>query len=117
MKHHLWTCGGLQGLALLLSLGLLGCIADKPTPSAGAPEEPTGPAWFEDVTDAVGLDFVQDAGPTDTFFMPQMMGSGGAFIHDGDGTLYLYLLNNAGPDSPSVNRLYTWLPSSKFEDA
>ena len=34
------------------------------------------------------------------------MGSGAAFIHDGDGTLYLYLIQNAGPESKSVNRLY-----------
>ncbi len=88
----------------------------KPTPSVRSPEEPTGPAWFEDVTDVVGLDFVQDAGPTDTYFMPQMMGSGAAFIHERDDTLYLYLLNNAGPDSASVNRLYKRVPGGKFQD-
>ena len=34
------------------------------------------------------------------------MGSGAAVIHEADGTLYLYLLHNAGPDSRSVNHLY-----------
>jgi hypothetical protein len=99
-----------------LSLGLYGCWHAKPTATTSAPEDETGPAWFEDVTDAVGLDFVQDAGPTGTFFMPQMMGSGCAFIHDGDGTLYVYLLNNGGPDSHSINHLYRYMPDGKFKD-
>src|SRR4051812_23368606 len=91
-------------LLLCLALGPAGC---SPGPATGpAAEEPAGPAWFEDVTDAVGLDFVHDPGPTGTYFMPQSMGSGCAFLHDGDGTLYVYLLQNAGPGSKSVNRLY-----------
>jgi hypothetical protein len=48
------------------------------------------------------------------------MGSGAAFIHefspDGKETLYLYLLQNAGPDSKSVNRLYKQLPDGTFRD-
>jgi enediyne biosynthesis protein E4 len=100
---------------LVLCLGLLGCWSNKPTMTASN-DEADGPVWFEDVTDALGLDFLQDPRPTGTFFMPQIMGSGCAFIHDGDGTLYLYLLQNAGPDSSSVNRLYKRLPNGKFQD-
>ena len=64
-----------------------GCRPSVPTP-AGGPSF-TGPGWFEDVTDEVGLDFVHDAGPTDgTYFMPQIIGSGAAlFDFDGDGRL------------------------------
>jgi hypothetical protein len=71
--------------------------------------------WLEDATDALGLDFVHDPGPTGTYFMPQSIGSGCAFIQDGD-TLYVYLLQCAGPKSKSVNRLYKQTPGGKFED-
>src|SRR5437660_11868477 len=105
-------------LSLTLSLGLLGCWAGRPVvpPPNGAPEESDGPVWFEDVTDELGLDFVHDPGPTGTYFMPQSVGSGCAFLQDPDGTLYLYLLQNAGPKSKSVNRLYKQLPGGKFQD-
>src|SRR5262249_25451874 len=61
-------------------------------------------------------DFVHDVGPTGTYFMPQAQGSGCAFIHDGDGTVYLYLLQNAGPSSQAVNRLYRRLPDGRLQD-
>src|SRR5262245_54703119 len=82
-----------------LLAGLLGCSSGRPTAGGPepTPEEAAGPAWFEDVTDAVGLDFVHDPGPTGTYFMPQIMGSGCAVLHELDDTLYLYLLHNAGP--------------------
>jgi hypothetical protein len=52
---------------------------------ARAPE-PHDPPWFEDVTDRVGLNFVHDPGPPDTYFMPQQVGSGAAlFDFDKDG--------------------------------
>ncbi len=105
-------------LSVTLGLALASCKPHSSTPatdSPGAEEDTSGPVWFEDVTDAVGLDFVHDAGPTGDYFMPQSMGSGCAFIHDKD-DLYLYLLNNAGPDSKSVNRLYLRTPEGKFKD-
>ena len=102
------------GLVLSFSLGLFGCWSST-SPQVPSPDE-AGPIWFEDVTDAVGLDFIHDAGPTGTYFMPQSMGSGCAVIHDRDDTLYLYLLQGAGPDSQSVNRLYKRLADGKFQD-
>jgi hypothetical protein len=101
-------------LLLSLGLGLLGCESGLSTPVA--PSGADGPAWFEDITEQVGLDFVHDPGPTGSYFLPQVLGSGCAFIHDADGTVYLYLLQNAGPDSPSVNRLYLRLPDGKLRD-
>jgi hypothetical protein len=102
-----------------LTLALLGC--SSPTSGSGRDVEPPppeegpalGPAWFEDVTERVGLDFVHDAGPTGTYFMPQIIGSGCGVIHEPDGTLYVYLLQNAGPKSKSVNRLFKWEPDGK----
>src|SRR3954454_21633560 len=61
--------------ALLLSLafGLAGCSSpSEQAPGRGAGEEGGGPPWFEDVTAAVGLDFVHDAGPVGAYFLPQV---------------------------------------------
>jgi hypothetical protein len=95
-------------------LALAGCRSPRTTTDP-APEE-AGPVWFEDVTEQMGLDFVHDPGPTGDYFMPQVMGSGCAFIHELDGTLYLYLVNNAGPKSSSVNRLYRFEADGKLRD-
>ncbi len=104
---------GLVSLALSLLLG--GCSGKPDVPSPG--EEATEPPWFEDITDRVGLNFVHDPGPVNQWFMPQIVGSGAAiFDADGDGLLDLYLLQNAGPKSGSVNRLYRQLPGGRFED-
>lgn len=78
--------------------------------------EPDGPLWFEDVTDAVGLDFVHDPGPTGAYLMPQSMGSGAAFLDfDGDGLLDIYLLQHGGPTGKK-NQLYKQLKDGKFKN-
>ncbi len=92
------------------SLG--GC--NRPAPPPPGPD--AGAAWFADVTDEVGLDFVHDAGPFGDYFMPQVMGSGAAlFDYDGDGRLDLYLLQNGGPHG-ATNRLYHQEPDGRFRD-
>jgi hypothetical protein len=102
------------GPALLaLAPWYLGCGKVPP-----APAEPGASAWFEDVTEKVGLDFVHDAGPAGdpNYFMPQIVGSGAAvFDFDGDGLLDIYLLNNGGPKG-SPNRLFRQLPGGRFQD-
>jgi enediyne biosynthesis protein E4 len=103
--------------AFCILLGVFGCSPAEPTPSAIAPDQTDGPAWFKDVSDHAGLDFVHDPGPTGSYFMPQSMGSGCAFLDfDGDGLLDIYLLQDAGPDSKSVNRLYRQVSGGKFQD-
>jgi hypothetical protein len=80
-------------------------------------EEPEGPAWFTDVTDEVGLDFVHDAGPIGNYQMPQIVGSGVAiFDFNNDGLPDIYLLQNGGPNSTSRNRLFQQLPGGRFKD-
>jgi hypothetical protein len=99
----------LAGLAALA----LGCPRTGPTGAAPPAELP----WFEDVTDAVGLHFVHDPGPTGTYFMPQQVGSGAAFFDcDNDGLLDIYLLQNAGPGSGVTNRLFRQTADHRFED-
>ncbi len=104
-------------MALALAAALLaGCGPAAPPPGDGLTF--TGPGWFEDVTNKVGLDFVHDAGPTDgSYFMPQIVGSGAAlFDFNNDGLLDILLLQNGGPNSSSKNKLYQQLPGGIFKD-
>jgi len=107
-----WLMGG----ALVIS-GMFGaCRPKSDGPSETVDPEPARAPWFRDVTDEVGLDFVHDAGPLGSFFMPQALGSGAAlFDFDGDGLLDIYLLQNGGPEG-KTNRLYRQLPGGRFQD-
>ncbi len=113
----LWSSAVVMFLLMSLVV-LLGCSnSTNPTQPAVSAEETSGQDWFEDVTESAGLDFVHDPGPTGTFFLPQSMASGCAFFDcDGDGLLDIYLLQHAGPNSKSVNRLYRQGPVGKFRD-
>src|SRR5919202_1291477 len=103
------------GALALLGGGLLGCA--RPPSVSPTVEQPAGPAWFTDVTAEVGLDFVHDPGPVGHFFMPQIMGAGAAlFDFDNDGRLDIYLVQSAGPDSPSKNRLFRQGADGRFTD-
>jgi hypothetical protein len=115
-----WQRGTLAGLvvavAVAVPLWLSGVFGRGRHPSPG-PESPAGPPWFADVTDGVGLTFVHDPGPVGAYFMPQIMGSGAAlFDFDQDGRLDVYLLQGAGPDSPSRNRLFRQGEDGRFTD-
>lgn len=102
-----WQC-------VLLSLVLCGCRTPKPI----ATDEETGPVWFEDVTEKLGLRFTHDAGtlPGTTYFTPQLMGSGAAlFDFDNDGRLDIYLIHNGGPKG-SKNQLFRQNQDGTFED-
>jgi hypothetical protein len=78
---------------------------------------PVKPAWFSDVTERSGLNFVHDAGAAGTFFMPQMLASGGAlFDFDNDGRLDVYLVQNGGPQSHATNRLFHQERDGTFRD-
>jgi hypothetical protein len=108
-----WWLGAL-GLAGALAVFLFFRTGNTgPEPVPPGPDEPP---WFEDVTEAVGLDFVHDAGPTGDYFMPQSMASGAAlFDADGDDRLDIYLIHNGGPGGRR-NRLFRQTPAGKFED-
>ncbi|MFO0875810.1 MAG: CRTAC1 family protein [Gemmataceae bacterium] len=98
---------------LLACLALAGCQT-RPRPVV---VEPTGLPWFNDATQAWGIDFVHDPGPLDNkFFMPQSIGSGAAlFDFDGDDRLDVLLLNNGGPRG-ATNRLFRQKADGTFQD-
>jgi hypothetical protein len=109
----------LSSAAALLGAALVGCRpADSTVSTPDALAFTEDGAWFADVTDESGIDFVHDAGPVDeAAFMPQHIGSGAAlFDFDGDGLLDVYLLQNGGPKSASTNRLYRQVSKGKFKD-
>ena len=110
MNFRRWLC-----VAAVLSLfGLAG--GAWLWHSVAPPAAPPPPPWFEDVTDAVGIDFVHDPGPTGTYFMPQSLGSGAAlFDAHNDGRLDVLLLNNGGPEG-RPNAFFKQMPDGRFQD-
>src|SRR5262245_16322418 len=110
----IWAVGG------VVVAGALAAVGAHYWHQGGSPTAepaPVGPAWFEDVTDAVRLTFIHDPGPTGSYPLPQIMGSGAAlFDCDNDDRLDIYLLQNAGPHSTSRNRLFRQKEDGTFED-
>ncbi len=109
------------GILLVVVGGFVvgGCASKPSAPesAAGPTAEPAGPAWFEDVTDRLGIHFTHDPGPVGPYPMPQIVGTGCAvFDCDGDGRLDLYFMHNVAPGSPSRNVLYRQRPNGTFED-
>lgn len=98
------------------------------TPPSVATTVTTQPkaSWFKDISEAVGLDFVQAVGPVGTHFMPEINGSGGAmFDFDNDGDLDLFLVNlgrspkatrDFGPEVNISHRLYRHEADGQFSD-
>ena len=74
---------------------------------------------FSEITDIAQLNFVHDLGADGSFFMPEIMGSGGAFFdYDNDGDLDIYLIQ-AGSHSQGAtlpNRLYRHEADGTFAD-
>jgi hypothetical protein len=89
---------------LLLALLLTGCVSRRVTSSRQAPPagtaflSATGARWTG-VSQAAGLRFRHFNGATGRKYMPETMGSGGAFFDfDGDGWLDLFLVNSRSLD-------------------
>jgi hypothetical protein len=87
-----------------------------PTTTAASVAQPA-PAWLEDATETVGLNFVHDVGPVGTYFMPESLGSGiGIFDFDCDGRMDVFLLQNAGTNSTAKHQLFHQESSGRFRD-
>ena len=77
---------------------------------------------FSEITDIVQLSFVHDPGADGSFFMPEIMGSGGAFFdYDNDTDLDIYLIqagshSNPGSGEALPNRLYRQEADGTFAD-
>ena len=113
LSHHsfLWAIGGCRSES-----GWLGQDAD------GGDD---APALFQEIQDEMGLDFVHDPGTPGTWYYPEIMIMGAAFLdYDRDGDLDIYLLNCGEPIMSGVqrdptrakNRLYRQEASGKFVD-
>jgi hypothetical protein len=86
--------------------------SDSSPPQSSAGASP----WFQDITEESGLHFVHDAGPTGSYFMPQIVGSGLAlFDFDKDGRLDIYLVHNGGPNGKK-NQLFHQEKDGTFKD-
>lgn len=101
----------------ILGMMLLGGCRKGDPPARSGDAEVSGTPWFADVSDQVGLQFTHDAGPLGTYFFPQTVGSGAAFLdYDNDGKLDIYLVSNGGPDSKNTNKLYHQESDGRFKD-
>jgi hypothetical protein len=76
---------------------------------------------FSDVSDEVNLYFVHEPAIDSTYYMPESIGSGGAFLdYDNDGDLDIYLLNGATHGKKETkkksikNQLYRQEQNGKF---
>ena len=99
-----------------MAAGILSAFACQRTPPASDDKPITGPVWFEDITEKVGLNFVHDCGPVGQYHMQEQVGSGAAlFDFNGDGRLDIYLLQNGGPGGKK-NQLFRQRPDGTFED-
>ena len=76
---------------------------------------------FREVTDEVKLDFRHEPGDEARFLLPEIMGSGGAFLdYDDDGDLDIYLIQGGKLDGrgiePPRNRLFRQNADGGFTD-
>ena len=84
-----------------------GCRRDAGSTTGTPPSQASSSAsaWFENITERVGLRFTHVAGTN--YFMPDQVGSGAALLdYDGDGRLDLYLIQNGGASSSARNQLF-----------
>ena len=113
----LWPRSRVAGL-LLAAIVTAGCSNPSSKPNA---TESAGEPWFEDVTQTAGINFVHVRATQIQYWLPEITGSGAAWIDfDGDGDLDLYLVQagQLDPKSPpgTGNVLYENQGNGTFRD-
>ncbi len=109
--------------ALALSMLLAACTGEED----GAPDRRSTPArpgastaaagWFSEVARSSGIDFTHDGGAAGDYQLPEIMGSGCAWIDvDLDGDLDAYLVSAGHDPGRARNRLYRNRGGGEFED-
>ena len=102
-------------------LGVLPVLFSCTQDGGNQPAWPTsGHTVFTEITQESNLDFTHDPGEDGSYFMPEIMGGGGAFLdYDNDGDLDIYLIQ-AGPHTdgknPKPNRLFRQEADGAFRD-
>ncbi len=92
--------------ALAVLAGALLCACEQPPPEV-APAPPVAADWLIEIGAEAGLDFRHDSGLDSSFFMPQIMGSGGAlFDYDLDGDLDVFLVDSGRRGSGAPGALF-----------
>lgn len=94
--------------------------------TAPAGSESLEPAGLVDIADLVGLNFAREVDAPTTYFMPDIMGSGCAFLDfDNDGDLDVYLIQSGSdpatisddePSDAARNRLFSQQSDGRFAD-
>ena len=104
--------------AILVGAGCGGGETPAPQPSGVAAPAPAG--VFRDVTAQSGIDFVHEAGARGDYWLPEGIGSGGAFLdYDVDGDPDLFLVQGGWPEGPNDewrSRLYRNDGGMRFTD-
>ncbi len=112
-------------IASLFLWAIGGCRSESGWLGQDADGGDDAPALFQEIQDEMGLDFVHDPGTPGTWYYPEIMIMGAAFLdYDRDGDLDIYLLNCGEPIMSGVqrdptrakNRLYRQEASGKFVD-
>jgi hypothetical protein len=99
-------------LAVFALFALTACQRQAPVNTPATKQD----SGFEDVTEKVGLNFVNHA-ETTNYFMPVSMGSGGAiFDFDNDGRMDIYLVRCVVPGASAKNQLYHQEADGTFKD-
>jgi enediyne biosynthesis protein E4 len=112
IKHAITT----PMLMLVFVAGGSSCKRDDSTDRSRRPLPADG-AWFVDISQQTGLDFVHTTGSSGEYYFPEIAGSGCAlFDYDGDGDLDVYamqahpldprLATNRGDAPAGMNRLF-----------
>jgi hypothetical protein len=100
-----------------LGTGLAGVVI---VAGGAAVEGQSGGVTFKDVTAAAGITFTHNSGRAGKKYLPETMGSGGAFVDlDGDGWLDVVLVNSRDwtPKAASLHGLYRNNRNGTFTDA